>query len=92
MTDKQSTQRDLLIELKTQTTEVLRRMDGIDRQLVPRKEYEEKVRVFSEAHVTNQHEIERMQSQINTLMWKLGGGLATLQVLTSIVLFILARG
>ena len=84
-----SSERDLLIELRTTTTEVLRRMDNIDLQLVPRKEYEEKVMSLGLAHATNQVEIEHMQVQLNALIWKIGGGLGSLQVITALVLYLI---
>lgn len=91
MAAKTENQRDLLIELRTQNVEILRRMDNIDKNLVPRQEYNVMVGKLTEAHETNQEEIGKIQAQISTLIWKIGGGLGTLQVITAVVLYVLAR-
>lgn len=90
MADK-NTQRDLLIELRTQNVEILRRMDGLEKTVVPRAEYSVMVDKLTEAHKTNQEEINQIQVQINTLIWKIGGGLGALQIITAIVLYTLSQ-
>jgi len=92
MAEKQTTQRDLLIELRTQNIEILRRMGELDKTVVPRAEYNVMVGKLTEAHETNQEEITRIQAQISTLIWKIGGGLGALQVITAVVLYSLSQG
>ena len=96
MNDKEN--RDLLVELRTQNVEILRRLVDYDKIIVPRSEYNITISELRNYHVTNQKGIESNQEEIRTLqedfksmIWKVGGGLATLQVITSIVLFLLSK-
>ena len=91
--------RDLLIESQTLIKEVLRHMDKIEAQMVPRTEYTVMVGKLTEAHQDNQEDItklqkqvDKLQNQVASLMWRLGVGLGSLQVLTLIVSFLLSRG
>lgn len=83
--------RDLLIELRTQNTEILRRLTEYDKIIVPRTEYSVMVSNLQKQHTDNQKQIENIQNQIRGIIWKVGGGLGSLQVITSIVLYLITR-
>ena len=84
--------RDLLIELRTQNTEILRRLTEYDKIIVPRTEYNVMVSNLQKQHTANQKQIENIQNQIRGIIWKVGGGLGSLQVITSIVLYLITKG
>lgn len=84
--------RDILIRLETQNTEILRRLDSYDKIIVPRTEYQVVVAELQRNHLQNQKDIEGVQEQVRTLMWKIGGALGTLQVVTAIIMFLLSNG
>lgn len=84
--------RDLLVEIRTQNTDILRRLGKYDEIIVPRIEYDTFIRQIQANIADNQNSIKSVEEQIRGIIWKVGGGLATLQVITSIVLYLLAKG
>lgn len=83
--------RDLLIELRTQNTEILRRLTEYDKIIVPRTEYSVMVSNLQKQHTDNQKQIENIQNQIRGIIWKVGGGLGSLQIITSLILYLITR-
>lgn len=84
--------RDLLVELKTINTELLRRMDTFDKIIVPRSEFNIVVQELRERHHQNQVDIENVQEQLRALMWRLGVGLGSLQIVTALAMYLISKG
>ena len=89
---EKSTERDLLVRLDTQNQEILRRMDSIDKHLVPRNEYTSVVEEMRRKHASHEKEIKEVQFQMRGLTWKLAGAVATVQVILTLVIYLLTRG
>lgn len=85
MNDKEN--RDLLIELRTQNVEILRRLTDYDKIIVPRSEYAVTIQELRSQHLRNQEHIESIENQIRAIVWKVGGALGTLQVVTALALY-----
>lgn len=83
--------RDLLIEQGTLLKEILRRMDNYDKMIVPRPEYEVTVNELRKNHTDNQVEIKELQQENKKLIWKVSGSMGALNLITSIVLYLLTK-
>ena len=83
---------DILIRLDEKMLEVLRRIDGFDKVIVPRGEFTIIVNELRSKHIQNQKDIESMQQDLRTMMVRLGTGLGALNVVTAIALYLITRG
>lgn len=84
--------RDTMIRVVAQNDEILRRLDTIDRQLVPRNEYQTTVKSLYSGVETNKEDIKSLEKQVINLIWKVGGGLASIQIISGLVLWLTQKG
>jgi hypothetical protein len=92
MSDKKITQTEVMIRLDEKMLEVLRRIDTFDKVIVPRSEFTIVIEELRAKHMSNQRDIEEVQQDLRGLMYKLGFGLGSLQVITAIAMYLITRG
>lgn len=92
MTDKRPTATEVMIRLDEKMLEVLRRIDTFDKVIVPRSEFTIVIEELRMKHISNKKDIDQVQSDLRGLMYKLGFGLGSLQIVTAIVMYLITQG
>lgn len=92
MKNENSTINEIMIRLDEKMLEVLRRIDSFDKVIVPRSELTIVIEELRAKHMSNQKDIEEVQKDLRGLMYKLGFGLGSLQVITAIAMYLITQG
>lgn len=92
MAEKRPTATEVMIRLDEKMLEVLRRIDTFDKVIVPRSEFTIVIEELRSKHISNQKDIEQVQDDLRGLMYKLGFGLGSLQVITAIAMYLITQG
>ena len=92
MKNENSTINEIMIRLDEKMLEVLRRIDSFDKVIVPRSELTIVIEELRAKHMSNQKDIEEVQKDLRGLMYKLGFGLGSLQVVTAIAMYLITQG
>lgn len=92
MKENNPTTAEVMIRLDEKMLEVLRRIDTFDKVIVPRSEFTIVIEELRSKHISNQKDIEEVQKDLKVMMYKLGFGLGSLQVITAIAMYLITKG
>lgn len=83
--------RDLLIEVKTKVDIINESLRAFDKIIVPRTEFMVIIEELRAKDNLNQRDIKDVQDQVRNMMYKLGVGLGSLNIVTALAMYLLTK-